>query len=142
MFPPDDESNGSQDEFDYPIDNDPTPPPPGGGSLIGFKIYADVTGRLYLRKASYGDYQKSKFGPAPIYESPYGISPLSFPALALQEYGKPIHEFQLKALTAGLPYLMPYYSVDGYGDSINDALSTCPTHPVTHSTSFSAIMKI
>jgi transglutaminase-like putative cysteine protease len=126
VFPPDDESNGSQDEFDYPIDNDPTPPPPGGGSLIGFKIYADVTGRLYLRKASYGDYQKSKFGPAPIYESPYGISPLSFPALALQEYGKPIHEFQLKALTAGLPYLMPYYSVDGYGDSINDAFVNLP----------------
>ncbi|MDD3477569.1 MAG: transglutaminase domain-containing protein, partial [Candidatus Izemoplasmatales bacterium] len=88
-----------------------------------FKINSEVSGLIYLRQRSFGDYNKTGWDAPIVYESPYGISPFLFPYLASQGEVSS-YLIQLRAYVRGLSYYLPYFATDGIYDNINDVYAS------------------
>ena len=84
-----------------------------------FKVFSEITDTIYLRDKSYGDYNKTGWDAPLIYISPYGVSPLAFPNLAINN-SLDSYAIQIQALVSGLSYYLPYFATNGYYDNIND----------------------
>lgn len=84
------------------------------------EVLTDVDGTIYLRHKSYGDYDgKHTWLEANQYTNSY-INPLSIPGIVLDDlYGNKSLVLVKQLEDLGI-YLMPYYSIGGFYDSLDD----------------------
>lgn len=98
-------------DSESPGEGDPTPL---------FTVLGDYTGTLYLRETAKGDYGKTKWYGAPVYDDGSGISPLYYGGFAAQNAGRPNHTITVMGNSANLSYMTPYYVASTQSDSTSD----------------------
>lgn len=79
-----------------------------------YEVLSAVDGRVYLRYASFGDYQlvgnNSSWGDAHAYTGNLSVSPLHYSYESLIASGKTPYNINVKRLGNNIPYGIPYYS--------------------------------
>ncbi len=77
-----------------------------------FRVYAGVSGLVYFKDRSHGDYNYTGWTPGVVQNTNITNNPLSFPSTALAETGRTSTQISVEYLRDQVPYLSPYYTVD------------------------------
>ncbi len=104
------------------------------------EIYSEIDDIIYLRDKSYGDYNKQGWNVPIVYVSPYNVTPLLFPSIAINSTLN-TYELQVRALQTGLSYYLPYYSSNGFYNNYNDVYVN-HTYGSTYSMDYTPITNV
>ena len=96
-----------------------------------YEVTTSVTGRVYLRQVSYGDYivapnGKTQWVTGRVY-SGGTINPMAFPYLALENYSN-ANQTVITKLISDAPYVLPYYTDLSTEPTLNDVQLSVDTN--------------